>query len=303
VLLSSHWLALRPRQWTKNLLVFVAPLFAFAINGQTLLGSLLAFGLFCATSSSFYLVNDILDVEADRRHPTKCNRPIVAGLVKIPVAIAMAALLMGSALIIGWITVPLLGLTLLSYVGLQIAYNVRLKQTPIFDVIAIAMGFIFRAIAGGVVNGFVLSPWFLLCTAMISLFLGIEKRKAELHLSKLGVGKTRKVLKRYSMALLNRMESTVTTGTVMSYALWSSGPVVNGASTAWMMLTLPFVMYGIFRYQLLSEPSADPRDSASLLSERPEEVLLQDRPILFTVVGWAVTVFAILWLKTERHIK
>jgi decaprenyl-phosphate phosphoribosyltransferase len=297
-----YWSALRPHQWTKNMLVFAAPLFGFSMDAQTLLGSLLAFGLFCATSSSFYLINDILDVESDRRHPVKCNRPIAAGLVSVPVAIVMAVILMAGALILGWLKTPGLGLTLLSYVGLQIAYNLKLKQTPILDVIAISMGFIFRAIAGGVVNGIVLSPWFLLCTAMMSLFLAIEKRKAELHLSKRGIGSPRKVLKHYSLSVLNRMESTVTTSTVISYALWSSGPVVNGASTSWMLLTLPFVLYGIFRYQLLSEPNTAPKGAPALLSERPEEVLLKDRPILLTVSTWIATVFAVLWLKSQGYI-
>lgn len=209
--------ALRPRQWTKNLIIFAAPLFAFSINLQSFLGSFLAFILFCCASSGFYLLNDIADVESDRQHPVKCRRPIAAGLVSIPIAFSMALLLLGSALIIGWLRSSSLGATLTAYALLQVAYNLRLKRTVILDIGAIATGFVLRAYAGAAATGIVLSPWFLLCTAMLALFLGIEKRKAELRLLALQGGKTRAVLKRYSLPLLNRMENVVTTSTVVTY--------------------------------------------------------------------------------------
>ncbi len=296
--------ALRPRQWTKNLIVFAAPLFAFSINQNSLLGSLLALALFCASSSSFYLLNDIVDVEADRRHPVKCNRPIAAGLVKIPVAIAMAVILLGGALILGWLRSPLLGATILSYAILQIAYNLKLKHTVILDVMAIAAGFVLRACAGAAATGVVLSPWFMLCTAMLALFLGIEKRKAELRLLKIKGGKTRAVLRRYSLSLLLRMESVVTNGAIITYAIWSAGPIVKGASTPWMMLTLPFVLYGMFRYQLLSDPreiSSHNENEAETgeETERPEEVLLKDFPIRLTVLSWVMTTFIIMYLNRQ----
>lgn len=303
-----HLAALRPRQWTKNLIVFAAPLFAFSINVESLLGSLLAFVLFCCTSSCFYLLNDIADVEADRKHPIKCQRPIAAGLVSVPVAIGMAVALLSLALIIGWLRSPWLGATILGYAFLQIAYNLQLKRAVILDIIAIATGFVLRAYAGAAATNISLSPWFLLCTAMMALFLGVEKRKAELRLSQIKGGKTRAVLKRYSLALLTRMESVVTNGTILTYAIWSSGPQVGGASTPWMLLTLPFVLYGIFRYQLLGDPQEIARKSkiGSELggqSERPEEVLLTDLPILLTVLYWIITTFVILLLKHDGVIK
>lgn len=302
--IAAYLKALRPRQWTKNLIVFAAPLFAFSINQQSLLGSLLALALFCGASSSFYLLNDIADVEADRRHPVKCNRPIAAGLVKIPVAIAMAAILLGGALILGWLRSPLLGATILSYAILQIAYNLKLKHTVILDVMAIAAGFVLRACAGAAATGIVLSPWFMLCTAMLALFLGIEKRKAELRLLKIKGGKTRAVLRRYSLNLLLRMESVVTNGAIITYAIWSAGPIVKGASTPWMMLTLPFVLYGMFRYQLLSDPreiSSHNENEAETgeETERPEEVLLKDFPIRLTVLSWVMTTFIIMYLNRQ----
>jgi decaprenyl-phosphate phosphoribosyltransferase len=300
--------ALRPRQWTKNLIVFAAPLFAFSINRPSFLSSWLAFVLFCCTSSSFYLFNDITDLESDRQHPLKCQRPIAAGLVSIPVAFGIAVALLGGSIILGWRHSPTLGATLIGYALLQIAYNLRLKHVVILDIIAIATGFILRACAGAAATGIVLSPWFLICTAMLALFLGIEKRKAELRLSKIRGSKTRSVLTSYSLPLLTRLESTVTTGALLTYALWSSGPQVNGASTPWMLLTLPFVLYGIFRYQLLSDPQQiNWRSDTSLdkggHTERPEEILLKDRPILFTVISWVFTSFLILLFKHQGIIQ
>jgi decaprenyl-phosphate phosphoribosyltransferase len=304
-LLSAHLKALRPKQWTKNLVVFAAPLFAFEIKSQAL-WSLLAFILFCATSSSFYLLNDIFDLKSDRQHPVKSKRPIAAGLVAVPTAIGMAVTLLVGALAIGWWRSPALGLTILCYAILQVFYNLKLKHTVILDVVAIAIGFILRAIAGAAATDIVLSSWFLLCVAMLALFLGIEKRKAELRLSEIKGNKSRAVLRRYSHALLSRMENVATNGTVITYALWSSGPVVRGASTAWMMVTLPFVMYGIFRYQLLSDPHEIARRNSHSeeggQTERPEEVLLNDRPLLLSVLVWVVATFSILLLKKYEFI-
>jgi len=300
-LLAAHIKALRPRQWTKNLIVFAAPLFAFDITFESLLSSVLAFFLFCFTSSSFYLINDIMDVESDRRHPVKCKRPIASGLVSIPTAVMMAIALLSTALIIGSLKAPGLGLAILGYAILQVAYNLRLKHTVILDVVAISAGFILRAVGGAAATGITLSPWFLLCTAMLALFLGIEKRKAELRLSEIKGTKSRRVLHRYSLPLLNRMENVVTNGTILTYALWSSGPIVKGASTPWMMLTLPFVLYGVFRYQLLSDPDEIARKNPDAekggQTERPEEVLLGDKPLLLTVLAWIVVTFTILLVQ------
>ncbi len=296
--------ALRPQQWTKNLIVFAAPLFAFRLTVDSLMQAGLAFLLFCCVSSCFYLLNDVFDVEADRRHPVKRNRPIAAGLISVPVAVSMALGLLTFSQVISWHQSSALGLTLIAYALLQVAYNLKLKHVALLDLFAIASGFILRAWAGAVVVGVSLSPWFLLCTAMLALFLGIEKRKAELRHLELSNRKTRSVLQHYSMPLLNRMEGIVSTAATMSYALWSAGPALQGATTPWMLCTLPFVLYGIFRYQLLSVPPEttfvgdvyrDPKTTA----ERPEDVLLKDRPIQLTLVGWVLTVFIILLLNSQ----
>ncbi len=289
-------------------MVFAAPLFSFNLNSQSLLGALLALALFSSASSAFYLINDIVDVKADRQHPVKCNRPIAAGLVSIPAAWIMAATLLGGALTIGYLKSPQLGVTIAAYAILQVAYNLKLKRVVILDIGAIATGFVLRAYAGAAATNITLSPWFLLCTAMLALFLAVEKRKAELRLLTLRGGSTRAVLKRYSLPLLHRMENVVTTGTVVTYALWSSDPAVRGASTPWMLLTLPFVLYGIFRYQLISDPQEIEGDRRTGIeqggrSERPDEVLLRDLPILLTVVGWIVTCLGILLLKQQGWIE
>ncbi|NJN39156.1 MAG: decaprenyl-phosphate phosphoribosyltransferase [Acaryochloridaceae cyanobacterium CSU_3_4] len=304
--LGAHIKALRMKQWTKNLVVFAAPLFAFEISVKSLFGSLLAFFLFCAASSSFYLLNDIFDVKSDRQHPVKSKRPIASGLVTIPTAIGMAICLQTFALVVSWLNSPALGLTILGYALLQIAYNLRLKRAVIFDIIVIATGFLFRAFAGAAATDITLSTWFLLCIAMLALFLAIEKRKAELRLADISKKKTRKVLQSYSLPLLNRMESLVTNGTVITYMLWSAGPTLNGASTPWMMLTLPFVIYGVFRYQYLSDPQEIARRSSDLESggqtERPEEVLLNDRSLRLNILTWVIALALILFFKKQGFI-
>jgi decaprenyl-phosphate phosphoribosyltransferase len=302
--LKTYLKALRVRQWTKNLVVFSAPFFAFSLSFNILLNCIAAVFCFCFLSSAFYIVNDILDIKADQLHPIKSQRPIASGLIKIPLAIGIAIFLAGLSLTLGFSLSPNVGYALIGYASLQIFYNLKLKHTVILDVIAIAAGFVLRAYGGAAATNILLSPWFLICTAMLAIFLGVEKRKAELRIAELK-GTTRAVLRRYSVALLNRMESTVSTGAILSYAIWSSGPGVNGASTPWMLVTVPYVMYGIFRYQLLSDPQEimrnnDIAEHQACRTERPEEVLLTDRPILLTVLTWVLTIFVIL---VSKHYK
>jgi 4-hydroxybenzoate polyprenyltransferase len=288
--------ACRPRQWSKNLLVFAAPLFAFRFEAVLWLsagGALLAF---CLISSAIYLLNDCLDVVADRAHPDKRQRPIAAGLVGLPAALSTAAALAVLSLwLAAWITPALAGVVLL-YALIQVVYCLQLKRFPLLDLFCIASGFLLRAIAGVVACGLGFSPWFLLTVGLLALFLAIEKRKAELRVSReLGVI-TRKVLGRYSLPLLLRLESLVANSAFMSYSLWAAGPTLNGASTSWMLLTVPFVLVGIFRYQLLSDPEEAERRrrlSPAQSSEAPEEILLGDRGIQLTLMGWLVTVVAV----------
>jgi decaprenyl-phosphate phosphoribosyltransferase len=292
--------ACRPRQWTKNLLVFAAPLFAFTVDSDIWFaasGSLVAF---CLISSAIYLLNDSIDVEADRRHPRKRYRPIAAGQVSVPLAVTTSALLAVLSLTLAAaVSAPLAGV-ILSYGLIQVGYCLRFKREPLLDLFCIACGFLLRAMAGGVASKLALSPWFLLTIGLLALFLAVEKRKSELH-NTLGRGHaTRQVLARYSLPLLLRLESLLSTSTFISYSLWASGPVLNGASTSWMLLTVPFVLAGIFRYELLSDPEeADRRSSLNpdQTSEMPEEILLGDKGVKLILLGWLVTTVVILALS------
>jgi decaprenyl-phosphate phosphoribosyltransferase len=288
--------ACRPRQWPKNLLVFAAPLFAFRFEADVWLRAGGALVAFCLISSAIYLLNDCLDVAADRAHPTKRHRPIAAGLVSVRSALTTAAVLAAASLsLASWIT-PVLGEVVLLYCLIQVGYCFQLKRMPLLDLFCIASGFLLRAIAGVVAGGFGFSPWFLLTVGLLALFLAIEKRKAELRLAQgLGVV-TRKVLDRYSLPLLLRLESLVATSAFMSYSLWAAGPTLNGAPTSWMLLTVPFVLVGIFRYQLLSDPEEAERWrvlAPERTSEKPEEILLGDRGIRFTLLAWLFTVVVV----------
>jgi len=288
--------ACRPRQWTKNLLVFAAPLFAFLFEGSVWLDVLQVFIAFCAISSAVYLLNDVLDVEADRAHPTKRHRPIASGLVSIPLGLLTAALLAVGSLVLGAAINQGVAGVLLAYGLIQVAYCLQLKRMPLLDLVCIAAGFLLRAVAGVVAAGLGFSPWFLLTVGLLALFLAVEKRKAELRICLDRGVITRKVLERYSLPLLQRLENIVSTSAFMSYALWAAGPTLNGASTSWMLISVPFVLVGIFRYQLLSDPEEADRRSAlhpDRSSERPEEILLGDRGVRLTLLGWLATVSSV----------
>ena len=284
--------ACRPRQWPKNLLVFAAPLFAFRFEADVWLPAGGALVAFCLISSAIYLLNDCLDVAADRAHPSKRNRPIAAGLVSVPAALTTAAVLAVVSLsFAAWVAPVLAGVVLL-YGLIQVGYCLQFKRMPLLDLFCIASGFLLRAIAGAVAASLPLSPWFLLTVGLLALFLAIEKRKAELRVAQDRGVITRKVLERYSLPLLLRLESLVATSAFLSYALWAAGPALNGAPTSWMLLTVPFVLVGIFRYQLLSDPEEAERRRAldpERSSEKPEEILLGDPGIKLILVAWLVT--------------
>jgi len=248
--LPALLVACRPRQWPKNLLVFAAPLFAFRFEADVWLRAGGALVAFCLISSAIYLLNDCLDVAADRAHPSKRQRPIAAGLVSVPAALTTAAVLAaGSLSLAAWITPALAGVVLL-YGLIQVGYCFQLKRMPLLDLFCIASGFLLRAIAGVVAGGFGFSPWFLLTVGLLAMFLAIEKRKAELRVAQDRGVITRKVLERYSEPLLLRLESLVATSAFMSYSLWAAGPALNGASITWMLLTVPFALGGLRQIRL-----------------------------------------------------
>ena len=284
--------ACRTRQWTKNLLVYASALFSFQIDPQIWWKSSIALVAFCLISSAVYLFNDVIDREADRAHPTKCRRPIASGALSVNSALFCATAITCLSMLIALSVGPSLVAVIFGYIIIQCSYCLWLKRQPLLDLFCIASGFLLRALAGLVATELNASPWFLLTISLLALFLAVEKRKAELRISMDRGVVTRQVLLRYSLPLLERLESLVASSAFMAYALWSSGPTLRGASTSWMLLTVPFVIVGIFRYQLLSDPEETERRCTRYPdrnSEKPEEILLGDRGIQLTLLGWLTT--------------
>jgi len=277
--------ALRPRQWTKNLLLFAGLLFAGKL-GETSLWSdaCIAFVAYCAASSAAYLANDVRDAEHDRDHPVKRLRPVASGEVSVRVALVLAGLLTASALgLAGYLGLGSLAL-MAGFIALQAAYTAGLKHVVLIDVLAIAALFVIRAAAGAEAVDVRISPWLLICTGLLALFLALAKRRAELVL--VGADETpgRPVLEGYSLALVDQLVSIVAASTVIAYSLYT----FTARDSKAMMATIPFVLYGVFRYLLLLHR----RD----LGEEPENVLLTDVPLILTLAAWAATSAVILAL-------
>ncbi|MCI1694717.1 MAG: decaprenyl-phosphate phosphoribosyltransferase [Aneurinibacillus aneurinilyticus] len=274
---------LRPKQWTKNLLVFAALIFSFPnVNTEMLIRSVVAFFLFSFVSGCVYILNDFVDREADRQHPKKRYRPMASGALNPYVALVFGAILLVCSLALATYLEPRFGLVLFVYFVMNVAYSFRLKHVVIVDVMIIALGFVFRALGGGLVIEVPVTPWFFICTLLLALFLAISKRRHELILLENNMGSHRKVLDKYSKDLLNQLNSIVTTATIMSYGLFT----FTSGRTQYLMVTIPFVIYGIFRYLYLIHIE-DKGGS-------PEEVLLKDKHILFTVILYALSVIIIL---------
>ena len=293
-IIKKFFLASRPNQWTKNLLVFLAPLFAFSFETQTLLSSIKAFIAFCLISSSIYLINDSIDKDKDKEHPTKKFRAIASGLVSIKSAFILSLFYSTLSFIIGFSINIFFGFILVLYFLVQILYCFKLKHIPIIEFFCIASGFILRSVAGGVAANIFISSWFLLSVGMLSLFLAVEKRKAEivnLRNSKLN---TRKVLKSYSLTLINKFEAVLTSSTIMTYSLWAYGPSIGGSKSPFMIITIPLVMLGIFRYQMLSEIKQNRILKKSNINlETPEKIIFTDKPIQIIVLSWLLIIIYI----------
>ena len=277
--------SMRPRQWTKNLLVFAGIVFAAKLGDPgRWADAATAFVAFCAASSAAYLVNDVRDAEHDRLHPTKNARPIARRELAPRAALALAG---GLALAAVALTAAL-GLSALLYLGaflaLQAAYTLALKEVVLVDVMAIGALFVVRAAAGANAVRVPISPWLLLCTALLALFLGLAKRRGELVLVGADATPGRPVLAGYSLELVDQLVSVVAASTVIAYALYT----FSARDSKAMMVTIPFVLFGVFRYLLLIHRHD--------LGEEPENVLLSDRPILLCVAGWAVSAALILLL-------
>ncbi len=276
-------ISLRPRQWTKNLVVFAGIIFSGNIfNWPMQFKVWLTFIAFCAVVGAGYLVNDVIDRDKDRVHPVKRTRPIASGRLGAGTALAVALFLVAVFIGGGLLVDPLLSAYLAAYLVLQLAYSLALKRLVIVDVLAISAGFVIRAVAGAAVIHVIISPWLVVCAMLLALFLALAKRRAELVMMEEEAAYHRSNLEQYSIELVDQMTVVTAAATVVSYALYSFTAFDSSA----MMITIPFVLYGIFRYLYLVH--------RHLRGGSPEQVLISDIPMLVDVVLWVVTAVAVL---------
>lgn len=280
---------MRPRQWTKNVFVFVPLFFDRKLTDpESLLRTLAAFVLFCLMSSAVYLMNDLVDIEKDRQHPKKKNRPLPAGELSPAVAALAAVVFALGSLLAGYYLTPNLALILLIYLLLQIAYTLWLKNIVLVDVLVVSSGFILRIAAGvAVIDVERFSPWLYVFSGFLALFLVLGKRRHELVLLGDEGASHRSILSEYNIDLIDRMLGIVTTGAVVAYSLYTflaEGLPANHA----MMLTIPFVLYAIFRWLYLIHVRHE--------GGAPEDIVLRDRPLQLDIVLWVVVVFVALYV-------
>lgn len=284
----------RPRQWTKNLAVFL-PLF-FSVNEAWTLDdpqTAIIFGtkaisaaiIFCLVSGAIYLTNDLTDRERDRAHPTKRNRPIASGILSPRLATVAAVILILAGLASAFALDLQLGGVIVIYILVQAAYSARLKNVALLDVFSVASGFVLRVLAGAVVIGVPMSPWLYICAGLGSLFIALAKRRSELARAGDTAGDQRGILHTYTLGMLDQMIGVVATSAVVAYALYTF-TAANLPGNHSMMLTLPFVVYGVFRYIYLVHT----RD----IAESPEEILIGDLPMIIAVILWLTTGATIL---------
>lgn len=278
---------MRPKQWAKNVLLFAALVFDRQLTVlPALLETAIGFALFCLLTSSIYLINDLIDLEADKRHPKKKHRPLASGALPVPGAITAVVVFLATALIGGYLLSPAFAAICVIYVVLNLSYSFWLKHIPIIDVIVLAFFYVLRVGAGVVliqVDRF--SPWLYVFTTFFALFLGIGKRRAEI---KGGGAHTRKVLAGYSAEFLDQLLLIVLSLAILTYSLYTfSAP--NLPENHSMMLTIPFVIYGFFRYLYLVQVKHS--------GEAPEDILFSDRPIQADLVLWGLTILLIFYFS------
>lgn len=285
---------MRPRQWIKNTFVFTALFFSeerlWTQLDQVLL-TVAAFVVFCMAASSIYLINDLVDIEKDRAHPRKRNRPLASGLLSPLVAVVAAMVLIIGSFGAAYMIDPdgIFLLVVGSYVVIQgVLYSYWLKHVVILDILVIAAGFVLRTIAGGVVLHITITPWLLVCMGLLAIFLGIGKRRHELVLLDNDAGEHRRILQEYSVPMLDQMISIVTASIIMAYSMTTfSAPAVPRDPFPVLMLTIPFVIYGIFRYLYLIYQRHG--------GGSPEELVLKDVPLAGSIVLWGMTVLGLLF--------
>jgi len=279
---------MRPKQWIKNICVFAPLTFDVKLfNPRYLVQTIAGFALLCLASGAVYIINDLADIEKDRQHPRKRNRPLASGRLSSTAAIIAAIVIPGAALPLGFLLHPVFGVILTSYLLIQIAYSFWLKNIVIIDVMLIAVGFLLRVAAGvPLVDAERFSPWLYICMTLLALLFGFGKRRHELVLLKENADTHRRSLQEYNLSLLDHIISIVTASTLLAYALYTfsaEGLPPNHA----MMLTIPFVLYAIFRYLYLIHVKG--------MGGAPEEIALSDRPLQATFVLWSLSVVIVMY--------
>jgi 4-hydroxybenzoate polyprenyltransferase len=281
--------SLRPSQWSKNLVIFAGLLFGRRLfDPVAVVDALSGFAVFCILSGVVYLVNDVADRESDRQHPLKAKRPIASGALPVRVALGAAIVLgaigLGAAVLVG----RAFAMVAVAYLLLQLAYSGPLKHIVIIDVLTIAIGFVLRAVGGAVAVHVEISHWLLVCTILLALFIALAKRRHEIVLLAADAATHRPILGEYSPYLLDQMIGVVTASTLISYIFYTISPETQAKfGTAWLGLTIPFPLYGIFRYLYLVHQ----REGGG----SPADLLLTDRPLLACVALWALTVAVIIY--------
>ena len=283
--------SMRPAQWTKNLFVFAALVFAQKFfSAPLLLKSSAAVLVFCLVSGGLYIFNDLRDREEDRAHPKKSQRPIARGDISSSAALAAFVVLTGGSLVAAFFLSWNFFIAVAVYFFLQLAYSLKLKQVVILDIFVIAAGFVIRVVSGGLVIDVPISSWLLICTTLLALFLAMSKRRHELVLLEDRATDHRPILKEYSPYLLDQMIAVVTASTLIAYCLYTiSAETVQKFGTGHLVWTSGFVLYGIFRYLYLVHQKGK--------GGSPEELVLQDKPLLLNIVLWIGAVIIIIYLK------
>jgi 4-hydroxybenzoate polyprenyltransferase len=288
-MLVSLLKTMRPKQWTKNVFVLAALVFdAKLLVPHFLIKGVLAFALFCAISSAVYLINDLVDVEKDREHPAKRNRPLASGQLAPSVAVAAALTLVIASLLVSYLLDRSFASVAAAYLLLMILYSLWLKNIVLVDVLTVAGGFMLRVAAGvAVVQAARFSPWLYLCTVFGALFIAISKRRHELVLLSENANAHRSIFDEYNIALLDDMIRMVTASTAMAYSLYTfSAP--NLPQNHAMMLTIPFVLYALFRYMYLIQVKGE--------GGTPEDLILRDKPLLLVIALWGLAAIVILYV-------
>lgn len=283
----QHYLAAtRPKQWIKNLFVFIGIIFSGNLfNGSMLLRVIGCFIVFCLISGAVYLINDIFDLEKDKNHPKKKNRPLAAGLISVRGAATAAVFLTFGALALAFALSTGTGLIIAAYFVIMLFYSFYIKRIIILDVFTIALGFVLRVVAGTEVINVYLSPWAVMCMFFLALFLALGKRRNEKIILGENAGIHRDSLDSYSITLIDQMISIATTSTIVSYFLYTFETGQHLSS----MLTVPFVLFGLFRYLLLvyNENSGG----------SPEDIIIGDRPLQLAVLAWGIVSMILLYWR------